>query len=182
MNGSVHSAILGSGIAKHFVEEVYCGSLVTVGKPFFSSSVSFVLPVNSSMIPIIDWGLLKLHEDDALPSLDDVVKKCDATTPGPVTIVNELFYTVLIPGMIVLTALIVVRLLQLGIRWFRSRRDARSRVRKLDIDHEEQAIISLIMVRTAQIVNGWAQKRKRIEVSLGSVHQNDGDLENQKMK
>jgi hypothetical protein len=46
----------------------FCGKLTAVGKQFFETSVSYILPMNSSLTTPISLETLRLHEQDKLVS------------------------------------------------------------------------------------------------------------------
>lgn len=112
-DGSADFAFTGSNIGRYFLSEAHCGKLTMVGKPFFKSNLAFVLPLKSPFANLIDRTILRLIEDGELPTLDDIIGECKATTQGPTTIVSELFYTVLLPAMVILVGLILIRSKQL---------------------------------------------------------------------
>ena len=126
------------GVSNYFVNVEYCGEFTIVGEPFFPSNVAFVLPMNSEDTRLIDWAILKLHQRGELPGVDDIIKPCRWTRQGPTTIISELFFTVLLPGMIVLVGLIAVRLMQIG-RWkLQQVRGGSEKVEDGDSDIENQ--------------------------------------------
>lgn len=68
--------VLAGGLTLEYAASTrYCGVMRTVGRSFYRSSLSFILPRNSSMIPDMDRATLLLRSKDIIPTLDDYVNR-----------------------------------------------------------------------------------------------------------
>lgn len=80
----------------------YCGQLTAVGKPFFDTSVSFVLPKNSSLTSLMSMETLLLREVDLLESSSKYADRlsCPEVTDATITLSKlKLFFYIAFGGL-----------------------------------------------------------------------------------